>query len=80
MARRWTPARSIFLGCVGLVLGCGDNLPLGDPPLHPVPGCEGIDPAACDVRTPPCHVRLLAMATCLTGEPLGEMPPVTVMS
>lgn len=69
----------VFLGLAS-ALGCGDNLPLGDPRLHPVPGCEAFDPAPCDVRTTACQTRLLSLAACLRGDEAGALPPITVMT
>jgi len=61
--------------------GCGgDGGRPADPAPFPVPGCESIDPTACDVRTTPCQMRLFAMAACLRGDQPGELPPVTVLS
>jgi hypothetical protein len=49
--------------------GCGgDGGRPADPAPFPVPGCESIDPTACDVRTTPCQMRLFAMAACLRGD------------
>jgi len=68
---------------VPLALGCsasdGDS-PLGPPVLHPVPGCETIDPVACDVRLPECQQRLLSMAGCLRGESVTAPPAIQVLS
>ena len=73
-------ASKIFLLCVASVAGCGDAASIGDPPLHPVPGCEAINPAPCDVRTAPCQTRLLSLAACLRGDQPGTLPPITVMT
>ena len=74
--------------CFFLVLfavGCGgsdgdDDGALGPPLLHPVPGCESIDPARCDVRLPECQQRLLSMAACLRGESVMAPPAIQVLS
>ena len=48
--------------------------------LHPVPGCEAIDPAPCDVFSTECQIRLLALAACLRGSSPGPLPPVSRMT
>jgi hypothetical protein len=66
--------------------GCGDDE--GSPGsgtgtlirLHPVPGCEAIDPAPCDVFSTECQTRLLALAACLRGSSPGPLPPVSFMT
>lgn len=69
---------------VALALGCSgadeDHARLGPPQLHPVPGCEAIDPARCDVRLPECQQRLLGMAACLRGESVMDPPPIQVLT
>jgi len=49
-------------------------------PLHPVAGCEAIDPAPCDVLSTDCQTRLLALAACLRGSSPGDLPPVSRMT
>lgn len=53
---------------------------LGDAPIHPVLGCEGIDHRSCDVRDAACQERLLELTACIRGEETPPMPPVTVMT
>ncbi|HKO47309.1 MAG TPA: hypothetical protein VJV79_06280 [Polyangiaceae bacterium] len=76
--------RQLWLLLVPLALACGgsddDDSPLGPPVLHPVPGCESIDPAPCDVRRPECQQRLLSMAACLRGESVMAPPAIQVLS
>jgi hypothetical protein len=65
------------------LMGCGedsDSPPASAPKLHPVIGCETIDPAACDVRSAACQKKLLALAACMRGSDPGELPPVTHMT
>jgi hypothetical protein len=69
----------LAVGCGGSDGDDGDD-PLGPPLLHPVPGCESIDPAACDVRHPECQQRLLSMAACLRGESVMAAPAIQVLS
>ena len=69
---------------VATLVGCGstddEGASLGKPPRYPVPGCESVDHAPCDVRTTSCQTRLLALAACLRGEEPGELPPISHMS
>jgi hypothetical protein len=61
-------------------MGCGEDdesSPAGAPKLHPVVGCESIDPAPCDVDAPACQQKLLRLAACMRGSEPGEVPPVT---
>jgi hypothetical protein len=46
----------------------------------PVPGCEAIDPAPCDVLARACQERLHAMAGCLREQDPGALPPIDVVS
>ena len=48
--------------------------------LHPVPGCESIDPAPCDVFDTTCQTRLLALAACMRGSAQGALPPISFMT
>jgi hypothetical protein len=65
-------------------IGCGDdsdsNHGLGAPSQFPVPGCEAIDHAPCDVWSPFCQERLHALAACLRGSEAGSLPSVTSMT
>jgi len=77
--------KQLWFLLVPLALGCGGSdgdeaEALGPPKLHPVPGCESIDPARCDVRLPECQQRLLDMAACLRGESVMDPPPIQVLS
>src|SRR5688572_23427436 len=72
-----------WLLLAALAAGCGDEG--GGPPapgvkLHPVPGCETIDPAPCDVFDAACQTRLLALAACMRGSAPGALPPVSRMT
>jgi hypothetical protein len=62
--------------------GCGEDHPAAavDTSPRPVPGCEGIDHTPCDVRDPSCQARLFALATCLRGDQMGPLPPITVVT
>jgi len=76
---RWLPLLAI--AAAAWLGGCGDDHAGGGAPTyHPVPGCEGIDHAPCDVRATSCETRLFALAACLRGEQPGDLPPVTVVS
>jgi hypothetical protein len=72
------------LGWVAALVLCAcsseDRPPSYSPPLYPIPGCEALDPASCDVSVPECRSRLLEIAACLRGDEPGEMPPVVEMS
>lgn len=70
-------AALVLVGCGDDGGGRGDE---GRGKLHPVPGCEAIDHAPCDVRAPSCQTRLFALAGCLRGEDPGALPPITVVS
>ncbi|HET9933878.1 MAG TPA: hypothetical protein VFQ35_24405 [Polyangiaceae bacterium] len=74
--------KSILFVLVPLAIGCSseDDGALGAPPLHPVPGCEGIEPTSCDVRLPECQSRLLRLTACLRGEDVMVPPPIRVVS
>jgi hypothetical protein len=66
-----------------LAAGCGDDAEGGLPPgvpLYPVPGCEAIDPAPCDVFDTGCQTRLLALAACMRGSSPGALPPISRMT
>jgi hypothetical protein len=80
------PCFSLVL-LLATVVGCGSaddeaavGKSLGKSPRYPLPGCEDIDPAPCDVRITSCQTRLLALAACLRGEEPGELPPISRMS
>src|SRR4051812_43226673 len=63
--------------------GCGnDSSPSGadDAKPVPVPGCEAIDHAPCDVRAMSCQVRLGALAACLRGDQATDLPAAQVIS
>ncbi len=67
-----------------LALGCGsteDSGVDGEPPIYPVPGCEELNHATCDVRVASCQERLFALAQCLRGgERDAELPVVRVVA
>jgi hypothetical protein len=65
-----------------LAAGCDDGGGVLRPPvpLHPVIGCEAIDPAPCNVLETSCQTRLLALAACMRGSPPGDLPPVHRMT
>jgi hypothetical protein len=69
-------------GLAWLAGGCGDDRGAAAPPvtLHPVPGCEAIDPAPCDVFVTTCQTRLLELAACMRGSSPGALPPVSRMT
>ena len=80
-------SRLLLLAGLGAVAGgCGDDGRSPGPgpgatiPLHPVPGCEAIDPAPCDVLMTNCQTRLLELAACMRGSSPGELPPVSRMT
>ena len=83
-------ARKAWLTCavVGVfgatAAGCGDDPSVSPPPgggkLHPVPGCEAIDPSPCDVFYTSCQTRLMELAACLRGSPSQALPPVSRMT
>ena len=57
-----------------LLVSCGassESDPGSADELHPFPGCESIDPAPCDTRTPDCQTRLFSLAACMRGEDPG---------
>jgi hypothetical protein len=78
-----TNARLVLFLALCLV-GCGDGDDGGNAPAEPrplpVPGCEHIDHAACDVLDVECQERLLGLAACLRGNEPGELPPISVMT
>lgn len=80
---RATAVKAVLAGAWAATSGvaCGDNLPFRDP-IHPVPGCEAVEHAPCDVRTPACQQQLFAVAACLRAGAgaAGGPPPVTVMT
>jgi hypothetical protein len=75
-------ARSLILVAATLAAGCGggEGGPAPGVTLHPVPGCEAIDPAPCDVFDTGCQTRLLALAACMRGSSPGALPPVSRMT
>ena len=69
--------------CATLAAGCGRDDGGGPAPgvtLHPVPGCEAIDPAPCDVFDTSCQTRLLELAACMRGSSPGALPPISRMT
>jgi hypothetical protein len=87
--RRHRISELVTLGGVAALLAClsgcssddeGGEKTLGAPPRYPVPGCESIDHAPCDVRVSGCQRRLLDLSACLRTDEAGELPPVTVMT
>ena len=83
-------ARKAWLACAvvgvfgAIAGGCGDDPSVSPPPgggkLHPVPGCEAIDPSPCDVFSTSCQTRLMELAACLRGSPPQALPPVSRMT
>lgn len=65
-----------------MAAGCGDNpsAPSTGGKLHPVPGCEAMNPSPCDVFDTSCQARLLELAACLRGSPPLALPPVSRMT
>jgi hypothetical protein len=66
------------------LLGCsGEEDPTeslaGELPFYPVPGCESVEHAPCDVRAEACQTQLLAMAACLRGSESVELPPIEMI-
>jgi hypothetical protein len=71
---------ALFLACA--LLGCGEASdrkarPSPNPSLHPVIGCEGIEPSACDIGDSECQQKLLSLAACMRGSPDPVLPPVS---
>lgn len=75
LARSWVLVASLAAGCGG-----GEGGPAPGVTLHPVPGCEAIDPAPCDVFDTGCQTRLLELAACMRGSAPGALPPVSRMT
>lgn len=78
MVRSSVPGR--FL--VALAIGCSDpevTRPTEEEPYPPVPGCDEIDHAPCDVRDSDCQRRLFELAVCLRGGEEAQDPPGAVV-
>lgn len=60
-----------------VLAACGDD-PQAEvvPPTEPltIAGCEGIDHHPCEVALAECRDRIFAMASCLRGHQLGDVP------
>jgi hypothetical protein len=80
--------RVLAAATAALLVGCGEAhgdderaaRALGEPPIHPVPGCETIDHRSCDIEVAACRERLIELAACLRGSDAIPVPPVTTMT
>jgi hypothetical protein len=73
----------LLLAFGSIAAGCGDDAHpahAGAVQIHPVPGCESIDPTPCDVFDTACETRLMDLAACLRGSAAQPLPPVSRMT
>jgi hypothetical protein len=75
--------RNVILGlCAFFLTGCGNTEDVEreyfDP--APLPGCEELDYAVCDVRDPACQKSLFECAACLRGDDAGKLPPIDYLT
>ena len=71
-----------MLVCLAALSNACSSEPLDVPArrAYPIPGCEALEPAACNVHEKACVVSRLAIAACLRETEAENPPPVTIMT